>query len=65
MRLSACLAFSLLGIAGRASAQRFGFVHPMLPADADDSRAVALGDLDGDGDLDALVGNSDFTYGSP
>jgi hypothetical protein len=48
---------SILGLAGVAPAQRFGFAHQMLPADADVSLAVILGDVDGDGDLDAFVGN--------
>ncbi|MCI0585382.1 MAG: VCBS repeat-containing protein [Planctomycetes bacterium] len=34
-----------------------------LPILIDDTRAVALGDLDGDGDLDALVGNWDYGAG--
>ena len=29
----------------------------MVPSEADPTRAIALGDVDGDGDLDALIGN--------
>ncbi|MCI0588151.1 MAG: FG-GAP-like repeat-containing protein, partial [Planctomycetes bacterium] len=48
---------ALLGLAFPAQAQRFGFTHQMLPADADFTQAVAFGDVDGDGDPDAFVGN--------
>ena len=36
----------------------FGDVRVMVPTDADDSRAVVLGDLDADGDPDAVVANA-------
>ena len=38
----------------------FAEVSAALPAHADPTRAVALGDVDGDGDLDALIGNTVF-----
>jgi len=34
-----------------------------IPADWDFTSAVALGDVDGDGDFDAFIGNGDFAYG--
>jgi hypothetical protein len=44
-------------------AQRFGFTHQMLPAEDDPTHALALGDVDGDGDLDAFLGNGVYTSG--
>lgn len=38
-------------------ARSFADSHRMLPADVAQTWAVALGDVDGDGDLDALTGN--------
>ncbi|MCI0587851.1 MAG: FG-GAP-like repeat-containing protein, partial [Planctomycetes bacterium] len=58
MRIWSSVASALLGLASLAPAQRFGFTHQMLPAESDYTPAVALGDVDGDGDLDAFVGNS-------
>jgi len=56
MRFWSGLGCALLGLASLARAQRFGLTHQMLPADVDDTQALALGDVDGDGDLDAFFG---------
>jgi len=51
---------TLAGIADRARAQGLLFrndVHRMVQADSNSTYAVELGDVDGDGDLDAFLGN--------
>ncbi|HET6201351.1 MAG TPA: FG-GAP-like repeat-containing protein [Planctomycetota bacterium] len=57
VRVWTCLLAVFLGLAPLAPAQRFGFTHQMPPAESDLTQAVAVGDVDGDGDLDAFVGN--------
>ncbi|HKB16489.1 MAG TPA: VCBS repeat-containing protein, partial [Planctomycetota bacterium] len=56
-----CLYLALLGgvpvAPSVAQGQLFGDLRRMMPADAGDTRAIALGDLDGDSDIDALVGD--------
>ena len=39
-------------------------LHQMIPANNDYTYFVALGDVDGDGDLDALIGNAGLYVGS-
>jgi len=62
MNVWSALGCALSGLAAWAPAQRFGFTHQMFPAHDDASQAIALGDLDGDGDFDAFVANSAFPY---
>jgi hypothetical protein len=42
----------------------FVLATAVLPAVLDDTRAVALGDMDGDGELDAFIGNDGGPYGA-
>ncbi len=55
-RLRIELPLALAGLAALAPAQPFEFTHQMVPPDRESTLSVALGDVDGDGDLDALVG---------
>ncbi|MCI0586799.1 MAG: VCBS repeat-containing protein [Planctomycetes bacterium] len=49
-----------LGLTTLAQGQRFGFTHQMVPAEGEPATDVAIGDVDGDGDLDVLVTNEYF-----
>jgi hypothetical protein len=62
MRYQSGLA-ALLGLASAASAQTLGFVHRTIPADSGVPRSIALGDVDGDGDLDAFAGMGETCAG--
>lgn len=57
-RLAMTLMAGLPGAIAEGQSQLFGELHRMLPPDASGTRGVALGDVDGDLDLDALIGNS-------
>src|SRR5262245_2055426 len=63
MRLWLSLACVSPALASAAPAQRFGFAHQMLPAEPQSAQALALGDVEGDGDLGAFVGNGGRTGG--
>jgi|GEM_PF-852056 len=42
---------------------RFEELHRMIPPDLDQTYSIAFGDVDGDGDLDAFLGNAHATSG--
>jgi hypothetical protein len=66
---------ALLGISGPPSPDRlwlndgwgiFCDATAQLPQVSDDTRAIAFGDVDGDGDLDALIGSGGtYSFGEP
>jgi len=65
MRRWTLLLSVLLGLASAAPAQRFGFTRQMLPVDDLRTRSIALGDVDGDGDVDAFVSSAGVPIPGP